>query len=322
VEYTFAMARPLRLEYPGAVYHVMARGHERAAIYRDRADREKFVALLGSITSDEQWVIHSYCLMPNHYHVLLETPQGGISHGMRSLNGRYTQWFNRRHKRTGHLFEGRFKSIVVQKERHLLELVRYVVLNPVRARLVARPGDWPWSSYLTTAGTREEPEWLERDWTLGQFGRTRAAARDAFRRFVAEGRDSGEAVEKLERRPYVGDPSFLKKIQRLASRRSASDEIPVRFRRPLEPTLNAIRTAVARQWGVEPASLSRSHGRSDKKAAIYLVRKLTRMGGREIGEQFGVKAARVSNVVTEIEERRDPALTDRVERLRRRLAGE
>ena len=121
---------------------MMGRGHERSSLFRDDGDREKFLGLLGSIGRDEDWRIHAYCLMGNHYHLLVETPEGGLSRGMRSLNGRYAEWFNWKHKRRGHLFEGRFRSVLVQKETHLLELCRYVVLNPVRAGLVKRVGDW------------------------------------------------------------------------------------------------------------------------------------------------------------------------------------
>src|SRR6478609_2595971 len=126
------MVRPLRLEYPGAVYHVMTRGHERSAIFRSAEDRAKFLELLASITLDEKWDVHGYCLLGNHYHLLIETPEGDLSRGMRSLNGRYAQWFNWRHDRRGHVFEGRFRAVLVQKESHLLELHRYIVLNPVR----------------------------------------------------------------------------------------------------------------------------------------------------------------------------------------------
>jgi REP element-mobilizing transposase RayT len=315
------MARPLRLEYPGAVYHVMARGHERSTIYRDTADREKFLALLGSIAQDEPWVLHAYCLMGNHYHLLVETPQGGISRGMRSVNGRYTQWFNHRHERAGHLFEGRFRSVLVQRESHLLELVRYVVLNPVRAKLVEHAGDWRWSSYRATVGREEGPAWLELDWTLSQFAPRRPAAREAFRQFVAQGRDAAAAVARLEGHPYLGDSAFLKKVQRMVEGRESGEEIPLRFRKASGSDLETIRRAVAKEWRVTPESLSRRRGGAEKKAGIYLARKLTRLRGREIGHAFGVRAARVSNVVTEIEQGRDASLSARVERLRARLSG-
>jgi REP element-mobilizing transposase RayT len=313
------MARPLRVQFPGAVYYVMARVHERGTLFRDDKDREKFVALLAATARDEGWEVHAYCLMGNRYHLLVETPLGDLSRGMHSINGRYSQWFNRRHERSGHVLEGRFKAVLVQKRRHLLELVRYVVLSPVRAGLAARVGDWRWSSYPATAGRRDPPEWLKVDWTLEQFARRRSAAREAYRRFVAKGRGSGEDVEELLRNPYIGDREFGKRIQAMLDGKPVKDEIPRRFRRAMQTELDAVRKAVAKEWDVAPEALSRSRGGADKKAAIYLARKLTRLNGREIGEAFGIKPARVSNVVTQIESGESPALLRRVERLRMRM---
>jgi putative transposase len=312
------MARPLRVEYPGAVYHVMARAHERASLFRDDTDREKFLALLAATARAEAWEVHAYCLMGNHYHLLVETPRGDLSRGMHSLNGRYSQWFNWRHDRRGHVLEGRFKAVLVQKQRHLLELIRYVVLNPVRAGLAARVGDWRWSSYLATAGRQAAPEWLATDWTLSQFARGRSQAREAFRRFVAEGKGAGEDIEKLLKRPYLGDREFQKRVRAILEGKAIEDKIPLRYRKAAGMDLEAVRRAVAKEWRVEPEALSRMRGGEDKKAAIYLARRLTRLGGREIGKAFGVKPARVSNVVTEMEAGRS-ALARRVERLRKRL---
>jgi REP element-mobilizing transposase RayT len=313
------MARPLRVEYPGAVYLVMARAHERVSLFRDDTDREKFLALLATAARQEAWEVHAYCLMSNHYHLLVEIPRGELSHGMHSLNARYSQWFNWRHDRRGHVLEGRFKSVLVQKERYLLELVRYVVLNPVRAGLAARVGDWRWSSYLATAGRRAAPEWLAADWTLSQFARSRSRAREAYRRFVAEGKGSGKDIEKLLERPYLGDEEFSKRVEAMPERKVIEDGIPLRYRSTADVDLETVRKAVAKEWHVEPGALSRSRGGADKKAAIYLARRLTRLKGREIGKAFGVKPARVSNVVTEIEAGRSPALARRVKRLLKRL---
>jgi REP element-mobilizing transposase RayT len=157
------MARPLRLEYEGAVYHVTSRGNAREAIFRVDPDRELFLEVLGATVERFGWVCYAYCLMTNHYHLLLETPEPNLSRGMRHLNGVYTQGFNRRHMRVGHVLQGRFKSIVVEKESHLLELARYVVLNPVRAKMVRSARDWPWSSYRATAGLGVAPPFLDVD---------------------------------------------------------------------------------------------------------------------------------------------------------------
>lgn len=313
------MARPLRVEYPGAVYHVMARGQERSPIFRDDRDRNKFLELLGTTAQDLGIEVHGYCLMGNHYHLLVETPKGGLSRAMKAIGGRYSQWFNWRHKRSGHLFEGRFKSVLVQKERHLLELARYVVLNPVRAGLAERAGDWRWSNYRVTAGRGTAPPWLAVDWTLAQFARSRYTAREAYRRFVAAGKDSGEKVEQLEKKPYVGDRRFLRRVERMLAGKPAGDEISLRYRRAAEAHLHRIEQAIAREWRVPVEALARSRGGEDKKAAIYLAKKLTRLSGRQIGEAFGVKPARVSNVVAEIEKNGPRALARRIERLHQRL---
>ena len=154
------MARPLRLEYEGALYHVTSRGNAREGIFSDERDRERFLGILADVVARYGWICHAYCLMSNHYHLLIETPQAGLSHGMQLLNGVYTQWFNHRHKRAGHLFQGRFKGILVEKDNYLLELARYIVLNPVRAKMVQNVGDWPWSSYPATAGELQAPPLL------------------------------------------------------------------------------------------------------------------------------------------------------------------
>ena len=128
------MARPLRLEFPGAVYHVSSRGNARQRIFFGDADRELFLDTLTQGIARYRWLCHAYCLMENHYHLLIETPRANLSLGMRQLNGIYTQTFNRRHHRVGHLFQGRFRAILVEKESYLLELCRYIVLNPVRVK--------------------------------------------------------------------------------------------------------------------------------------------------------------------------------------------
>ncbi len=147
------MARPLRLEFPEALYHLTARGNARQEIFLDDQDRRAFLGLLGREVEQQRWRCHAYCLMDNHYHLLVETPEGRLAGGMRRLNGVYTQGFNRRHERVGHLFQGRYRSIVVDQESYLLELSRYVVLNPVRAGMVKRVEEWAWSSYRATAGS-------------------------------------------------------------------------------------------------------------------------------------------------------------------------
>src|SRR6266576_3422054 len=181
------MARPLRLEFPGAIYHVTSRGNARHRVFFTDADRELLLSILSGVVSRYGWICHAYCLMANHYHLLVETPKANLSIGMRQLNGIYSQSFNRWHKRVGHLFQGWFKAILVERESHLLELCRYIVLNPVRVKGSAKASTWKWSSYRATAGLASVPEFLRTDWILEQFGKSRLRAQQQYREFVRDG---------------------------------------------------------------------------------------------------------------------------------------
>ncbi len=170
------MARPLRIEYAGAVYHLTSRGNARKNIFADDSDRTLFMDTLSAVVKRYNWLCHAYCLMDNHYHLMIETPDPNLSMGMRHLNGIYTQRYNRRHKRPGHLFQGRFKAILVEKENYLLELCRYVVLNPVRARMLETPEQWAWSSYRATAGFDIKIDCLTTEWIVDLFSQKRNEA--------------------------------------------------------------------------------------------------------------------------------------------------
>lgn len=298
-----------------------SRGNDRSAIFRDDRDRAAFQEMLGRVASSLGWIVHAYCLMGNHYHLLVETPRGNLSAGMQRLNGRYTQYFNRRHRRVGHVLQGRYKAIHVEKEEHLLELCRYVVLNPVRAGLVERAGAWPWSSYRAICGKALPPKWLELDWTLSRFGRRRASARKGYERFVAEGRGIPSPLKKVRYQIYLGSQTFLSEINARLKGAVAGGDIPERQRAPSPPTIEAIRTAVARSFGVEESDLSRKRGGEDKMAAIYLASSLTGKPGAEIGRAFGVRPARVSNVRSEIDSGRRPKLARRILAIHKRLAN-
>src|SRR5512135_817991 len=295
------MARPLRLEFEVAVYHVMSRGHERGKIFADDGDRTFYLEQLRRVVEEKQWLVHGYCLMSNHAHLLIETPLGNLSLGMQMLNGRYGAAFNRRHGRTGHLLEGRFHAVLVEKDSYLLELSRYIVLNPVRARMVARPGDWKWSSYRATSGQAEAPSWLTVDWTLAQFGRSRPAAREAYRRFVAEGKGARSPLEDVRGQVFLGGEAFLKEMSSRVMETKPGSDFPRAQRELISVPLDRIREAVAAEFGVDAGDLKRRRGGADKVAALYLSRRLSGLGGREIGEAFGVTAGRVSHVAKQIE---------------------
>ena len=206
------MARPLRIEYEGAVYHITARGNAYSDIYLSDEDREMFLDVLAHVVNRFGWICHAYCLMTNHYHLMIETPQTNLSRGMGQLNGMYTQRFNRLHHRVGHVFQGRFKSIVVDKDAYLIELSRYVVLNPVRAGMVDRAGDWTWSSYRAMTGESTPPPFLEVGFLLSQFGASKTGAIEAYCRFVQEGMAS-KPWEMLNGPDILGDDDFRSALQ-------------------------------------------------------------------------------------------------------------
>jgi REP element-mobilizing transposase RayT len=221
------MARPLRIEFPGAVYHVTSRGNARADIFEDDTDRTLFLNTLAQVVERYNWLCHAYCLMGNHYHLLIETPESNLSAGMRQLNGVYTQAFNRSHNRDGHLLKGRYKSIVVEKESFLLELCRYIVLNPVRAGLVERPEHYPWSSYLATLGKQEAPPCLTTDWLLSNFSKVQLEARSRYRRFVADGIVGGQSPwVQLTGQILLGTENFVQRIRGLLEDQKELQEIP------------------------------------------------------------------------------------------------
>jgi REP element-mobilizing transposase RayT len=234
------MARPLRLEYPGAVYHVTARGNAREVIFQDDGDRATFLGILGRVIERYHWLCHAYCLMGNHYHLMVETPDGNLSAGMRQLNGIYTQTFNRRHGRVGHVLQGRFKAILVDKDSYLLELCRYIVLNPVRAKMVKQPKNYSWSSYRAMAGLSSAPAFLTRDWLLAQFGRQRRMAEKRFREFVAQGMSQPSPWDKLTGQILLGPESFVKKTARKLKASETIREIPRLQRHAARPGLNTL----------------------------------------------------------------------------------
>ena len=212
IEYPSSMARPLRIEYPGAVYHLTSRGNERRTIFTDDQDREGFLDLLHQVNRRYHWLCHAYCLMENHYHLLIETPEGNLSLGMRQLNGVYTQTFNRRHDRVGHLFQGRFKAVLIQKDSHLLEACRYIVLNPVRAKIVKRAEEWKWSSYRATAGRSKPHPCLNTNWILGQLGDTKEGEEREYRRFVQEGIHQESIWREVKGQSILGEEGFVESL--------------------------------------------------------------------------------------------------------------
>ena len=277
------MARPLRLEFTGALYHVTSRGNARDDIYLSDDDRVAWLGTLGQVCTRFNWVCHAYCQMTDHYHIVIETPDANLSQGMRQLNGVYTQLFNRTHSRAGPIFQGRFKAILVDKESYLLDLARYVVLNPLRAKMVRQLERWPWSSYRATCGQAPKPDWLQTDFILSQFARQRARARVKYIAFVDEGKGLDSVWNHLQGQIYLGSASFIKKMQSKLDQKPKLLEIP-----------KAQRRAMTR----ELADYASAYERDDAIAVAYLSGRHTMAA---IADYFGVHFTTVSRLVKKYE---------------------
>jgi REP element-mobilizing transposase RayT len=218
------MPRPLRIQIPGAVYHVTNRGNGRQAIFADAADARAFMALLEEIATPLGWRFHAFCLMTNAYHLVVHTPEPNLSAGMQALSARYTQAFNRRHRRDGQLFRGRFHAILIERETYLAPLVRYVVLAPLLAALVEDPAAWRWSSYRATTGAAPPPPLLDLSWMEGPDGLALPAAQQAWRAQIAESIAAPDTVRALEpllrNRSILGSRDFVRQVRRQARKQA------------------------------------------------------------------------------------------------------
>ncbi|MEA2014884.1 MAG: transposase [Thermodesulfobacteriota bacterium] len=322
------MARPLRIEYPGAFYHIINRGNSGESIYIDDSDRHKFLDYLEMSVERFALVIHAYCLMTNHYHLIVETPNANISSAIQWLNVSYVTYYNRKHHRQGHLFQGRFKSILINADEYLLELSRYIHRNPVAAMITKLPDDYPWSSYraYVQEGKTISP-WLERDRLLSYFETTTRKAMNRYRRFVEEINEPfmEEPTTQAVAGSVLGNESFITWIQETFLKGRTDDrEIPqVKALRPNIPIATVIRT-VAEACGCEEITITEK-GRKSNRAreyAIYLSRDLCGLTNALLGQQFGgISGAAVTltcnKVIRSLQE--DIPMRIRLEEIRRQI---
>lgn len=292
------MARKPRVHYPGAAYHVMVRGNARQAIFGDSEDRESFYELLGKGVTRFGYRVHGFCLMGNHVHLAAQVGEVPLSRIMQHLGFRYTQWFNRRHGRVGHLFQGRYKALLVDAESYLLELVRYIHLNPVRAGLVKKPERYPWSGHRAYLG-KERLGWLETRWVLSQFGKHTTRARERYARFVAEGVGEGHR-EEFHRGSgsgsILGDDRFAEEAMARAGRRESR---PVALKEVIE--------VVCAEVGVSEQELAAPGKRrpaSQARALLaWLVRQLPELSLQELANRLGRDISSLSAAATRLEKR-------------------
>ncbi len=283
------MARPLRIEFQGAVYHVTARGNEGKQIFFTRSDYERFKEYLTVARERFGCFLHGYVLMGNHYHLMLETPEGNLSRVMHYLNGSYSTYVNARRKRRGHLFQGRYKSILVDKDAYFMELSRYVHLNPVRAGIVERPGEYIYSSYQAFAGRQKEP-FLEVAPLLAMFSAKPSTARSRYREFVesAPAADLPNPLADVYGGMILGREGF---IQNVLSRLDEGDiqRTEVSHRKALQARVDADTLLEHVSASLERLGLSREQSRAKmfRKIGVYFLKKHTALGNREIGEKVG-----------------------------------
>jgi putative transposase len=241
------MARPLRIEFPGALYHVTARGNERRPIFRDDVDHRMFLTFLGRAVQRFGWSLTAWVLMTNHYHLVIQTPEANLSRGMHWLNSSYAGWFNHRYKRSGHLFQGRFHSFLIEKESYFREVLRYVVLNPVRAKMVAHPESYRWSSFRSTAGIETADDWLDVPSLLALFDDDSTVARRQYQEFVLAKIESSECLwDSAVNGIYLGTDEWAKRMRKIVESKPRSTDHPLPQRAVGRPKMATIVAAVSR----------------------------------------------------------------------------
>jgi putative transposase len=306
------MARPLRIEFPGAVYHLTARGNERKRIYRDDVDRQHFLALLAQVVERFHVLVHGYVLMDNHYHALAETLEANLARVIRQLNGDYAQYFNRRHRRVGHLFQARYKALLVDRDAYLVELSRYIHLNPVRAGMVGRATEHQWSSAAAYVGAAPVPVFLTVAEVLGHFGGTLRGGHSRYREFLHEaedGRGPGSPWGTVVGQTLLGDPDWVRDMRADitawraagAPRDRADGEVPAWRQLRLRPTLDDVIEAVAAGMRVDREAICRRHSRNQARAvALYLAQITCGVPQKEIAALFGVGHSAVSKAAAQV----------------------
>lgn len=283
------MARPLRISYPGAFYHVISRGNERRDIFKSRSDREKFLSYLESATRRYSARIHAYCLMGNHYHLLMETPDGNLSQIMHHINGAYTTYSNTKLQKVGHLFQGRYKAILVDRDEYAKELSRYIHLNPVRSNAVDTPEAYDWSSYPYFIGGEKAPEWLILDFILGYFGENISDAQKDYRQFVNDGieMEDKSPLDNVTGSTILGSVDFVNEIKdKYLKDKKGDRNLPALKEFSDRPAIEDIEKEVESVFGTDN-SLS-------KKVKLYFCHKYSGKKLKEIGAHFGISESGVS----------------------------
>jgi putative transposase len=296
------MSRPLRIEYEGAWYHIMSRGRQSEPIFESRDDYVRFIEILKEST--ELWDIRigAYCLMTNHYHLLAHTPRGNLSRSMRHINGVYTQRFNRAHGLDGQLFRGRYKSIIVGGDSYLLELVRYIHRNPVRAGVAGKLDDYQWSSHKKYLSAEEKWDWLHKDFILSLLSSEKSTRLKAYKNFMTM-EDSEDIVGIFERKKwpiFLADESFANKLKRKYFKEKRNSQVP--DSRSLAPSLQLIKKEICVFYGVDESNLLKSRRgwfNEPRNMAVYFCRKMRKDSLIDLSSEFGLSGySSVSSIVS------------------------
>lgn len=320
------MSRPLRLQFPGALVHVSSRGNEKRPTFLDDRDRTQFLDLLGEAVRRFGWILSAYVLMSNHYHLLLELTETTLSDGLQWLNGTYAQWFNFGHDRVGHLFQGRPHTPLVDKQAYFLEVLRYVVLNPVRAHMVRHPGDYEWSSYRATAGLSDAPSWLAADNALAWFGSDRGVARARYQAFVEAGIGSTQSPwNNLVGQMYLGSEEFIETMRDHVEVKPRSSDHPLSQRYVARPDMGAIVSAVSSVMGVSESEVRFGRGGTSRRLAAWLGCYEGLLKNAEMAAALRLRSdAQITNLVAQCDHELsvDATMRDYVDRCVATLCGE
>lgn len=320
------MARPLRIEIENGIYHVTSRGWERRVIVTDDRDRQKWVELLDRVALRFGWRFFAWMLMDNHFHLFLKTPNADLSAGMHDLNSGYATWFNRRHRRSGSLYQGRFKAILVENESYAWTLSRYIHLNPYRAKMVKRPQDYMWGSYQHFLHPRGAPEWLDWQVVLDEVGKNRSRTRKAYRRFVEQGihERTSSPLENVVAKVLLGSAEWVERIRRVLAEEEPKANVPLRKQLVWRPSMEDIEQEAAKEFGVAQGILHAKRVRNNeaRAVALCLIRRLTKVPATQLADRYGgVSPAAISKTVQRAEVRCDEhaAWRRRLERLEKKL---
>lgn len=268
------MARPLRVEYKDAVYYVTSKGNAGNSITQDDEDRELFLETVSFVVKRYKWKCHAYSILDNKYCLVVETPKPNLSVGMRQLNGIYTQKYNRKHNLAGHVFQGRFKAVIIEKEKYLLDICRLVVLQPATSGTTKNYATYKWSSYKATAGLAEGPAFLETGWILSQFAKRPKNAHKKYIGYVKEGKKAESPLNNVRGQIFLGSNKFIQKLKPQLNKGKSKKDMPKWQRNlnrpPIEEVFKNVENKSVKQRNIRIKQANEKYGYTLKQIGDYL----------------------------------------------------